>query len=105
MLNAAGVDANLELRAPEKVYYPPALHLPPTLPPPQADTGSVPPSSSDQPTFAPSTFNPQDQEQGQFEQIPLVDVEKDETAEVAQSKKKKKEKDHEKKAKGKEALA
>lgn len=34
VLNAAGVDADSELRAPEKVYYPLALCLPPTLPPP-----------------------------------------------------------------------
>lgn len=104
-LNAARVDANSELRAPEKVYYPPALHLPPTLPPPQADTGLVPPSSLDQPTSALSIVNPQDQEHGQSEETPVVDVEKDETAEVAKSKKRKKEKDHEKRGKGKEALA
>lgn len=84
VLNVAGVDANSKLRAPEKVNYPPAPRLALTLPPPQAETGFVPPSSLDQPTFAPSTVHPQDQEPNKSQETLVVDVEKDETTEVVQ---------------------
>lgn len=83
-INVAGVDANSKLRAPEKVNYPPAPRLALTLPPPQAETGFVPPSSLDQPTFAPSTVHPQDQEPDKSQETLVVDVEKDETTEVVQ---------------------
>ena len=36
-LNTAGVDTKSELHAPDKVYYPPALRLAPTLPQPLVD--------------------------------------------------------------------
>lgn len=84
VLNVVGVDANSKLRAPEKVNYPPAPRLALTLPPPQAETGFVPPSSLDQPIFAPSTVHPQDQEPDKSQETLVVDVEKDETTEVVQ---------------------
>ena len=46
-LNAAGVDTESELRAFDKVYYPPALHLVPTLPQPLTNPNPALPSSSE----------------------------------------------------------
>lgn len=53
-LNEAGVSTESEIRAPNKVYYPPALHLAPTPPQPPADPSSGPVSSSDQLASTPS---------------------------------------------------
>lgn len=54
-LSASGVGTNSEFRAPKKVYYLPALRLAPTPHQHLADSSSVPSSSSDQSTAAPST--------------------------------------------------
>ena len=45
-LSAVGVSTESELRAPDKVYYPPALRLAPTSPQPPVDPSPTPPSSS-----------------------------------------------------------
>ena len=53
-LNAVGVNIELELRALDKVYYPPTLCLVPTLPQPPIDPTFAPPSSLAQPNHVPS---------------------------------------------------
>ena len=54
-LNAVGVDIELELRAPNKVYYPPDLYLAPTPPQPLVDPSSALYSSLAQPNNTPSS--------------------------------------------------
>jgi len=54
-LNAAGVDTESEVWPPDKVYYPPALCLAPTLPQPLVDPSSTPLSSSAYPSDTPSS--------------------------------------------------
>lgn len=52
-LNTTGVNTESELKAPDKFYYPPALHLAPISQQPPADPTSTPPVSSDQPVSIP----------------------------------------------------
>lgn len=66
-LNTAGVSTKLELRAPDRVYYPPTLRLAPNPPQPSNVLGlaSAPTSTSVQPTTIlaakPTTETKQDQ--------------------------------------------
>ena len=103
-LTIAGVNTKSELRAPNKVYYPPTLRL--ALNPPQssANPDSAPTSSSAQPTTTPSATSTKDKEREQQVPTNVVDMETKEVAEVIQLKRKKKEKEQEKKGrKDKEA--
>ena len=56
-LNTVGVSTESELQAPNKVYYPFALRLAPTIPQPPVDPSSAPPSSSAQPDPIPSPIS------------------------------------------------
>ena len=92
-LTAAGVSDESELRAADRVYYPPALRLAPT-------------SSSAQLTSTPPVAPTIDKEKEQPPPIEMVEVETEEATEVAPLKRKKKEKEQEKKGgKEKEASA
>ena len=53
-LKVAEVDTELELRAPYKVYYPPALRLAPNSPQPPVDLDATPTSSLAQPASIPA---------------------------------------------------
>ena len=102
-LSTTGVSIKSELRAPDKVYYPPALCLAPTLPQPPSNPSSAPPSSSNQPAPTPFAAFTKDKEQEQAFPADVVDVEAEKITEAAQLKRKKKEKEPEKKGeKGKE---
>ncbi|KAK9998041.1 hypothetical protein SO802_017644 [Lithocarpus litseifolius] len=68
-LSAARIGIESELRAPDKVYYPPTLHLAPTSPQPLADSNFAPPSSIDQPAFALSIAPITNQEQEQPQEV------------------------------------
>ena len=98
-LSAAGVNTELELRALDKIYYSPALCLAPSPSQPTSNPSLAPISSLTQPATTPSTTPAKDKEKEN-----VVDVETEETTEVAQLKRKKKEKEQEKKG-GKEKEA
>lgn len=53
-LYAARVSEDSKLRAPDRIYYPSALCLAPSLPQLPIDPNVSPPSSSDQPAATPS---------------------------------------------------
>ena len=98
-MNASWVSTELKLRAPNKVYYPPALHLSPTLPQPPTNPNSAPLSSSAQPGDAPSSTSSKGKEKKK--ELPtLVDVTnmevEEEATEVEQLKRMKKDKGPEK---------
>ena len=61
-LSAVWVSTKSELRAPDRIYYPPALCLAPTPLQPLADPSSAPPSSLNQPASTPSTAPTKDKE-------------------------------------------
>lgn len=65
------------------MYTTPALHLAPTPPQPLADPSSASPSSSDQPAFTPSTAPTKNKELEQPLPANMVDLETEETVEVA----------------------
>ena len=95
-LNAAGVDTESELRASNKVYYPSALHLAPTLPQPLTNPSLALPSSSEQNDPNPSPTSSKGKET--MKELPppniVVDVEaEEEVVEGVPSKRKKKEKE------------
>ena len=99
-LNVTGVDTESELWAPDKVYYPPALCLAPTLPQPLVDPSSAPLSSSAQPSDAPSSTSAKgkDKKKELPPPVDVPDVEAEEEAvEVGQLKRQKKEKESKKK--------
>ena len=83
-LNATGVSTESKLRASNKVYYPPALHLAPTPPQPLANPSSAPPSSSNWPASTPSSTLAKGKEKEKELPPPaeVLDVELKETAEV-----------------------
>ena len=64
-LNAVGVSIESELRAPNKVYYTPALLLVPTSPQPSTNPSSTLASFSNQPAFTSSIAPTKDKEQEQ----------------------------------------
>ena len=103
-LNAARISIESELRAPDKVYYPPALCLALSPSQPSTDPSQAPTSFSAQPATTPSATPAKDKEKEQPTPTNVVDVEAEEIAEVAQLKRKKKEKEQEKKG-GKEKEA
>ena len=85
-LNATGVDTELKLQALDKVYYPLALCLAPTLPQPPTDPSSAPLSSLAQPSDAPSSTSAKGKDKKK-ELLAPVDVEaEDEATEVEQLK-------------------
>ena len=85
-LNATGVDTELKLQALDKVYYPLALCLAPTLPQPPTDPSSAPLSSLAQPSDAPSSTSTKGKDKKK-ELLAPVDVEaEDEATEVEQLK-------------------
>ena len=92
-LNITGVEVNFDLRGVDKVYYPPALRLTPSIapsPPNLSSTSSVPKStttSTTKPTFG------KDKEQPTS--TPIVELESEEVVEVEQLKKKNKDKEKE----------
>ena len=91
-----GVSIELKLRAPDKVYYPFALCLVPTLPQPPTDLSSAPPSSSAQldPVPSPTSAKGKKKKKELPPPVNVLDVEtKKEVAEVGQLKRKKKEKE------------
>ena len=95
-LNTVGVSTESELQAPNKVYYPFALRLAPTIPQPPVDPSSAPPSSSAQPDPVPSPISTKGKKKKKELPTPVnvLDVEtKKEVAEVGQLKRKKKEKE------------
>ncbi|KAL0008119.1 hypothetical protein SO802_009621 [Lithocarpus litseifolius] len=92
-LNEAGVSTELELRAPNKLYYPPALRLAPGLTQPLADPSSS--AASAQPTTTSTATLVAEKEQDQTLPISGVDVDSEEVAKVGQLKRKKKEKEKE----------
>ena len=99
-LNATGVSTESKLRASNKVYYPPALHLAPTLPQPPADSSFAPLSSFAQRDHVPFPTLTKGKEKKKELPPPVdvQDVEADkEVAEVTQLKRKKMEKEQEKK--------
>lgn len=105
-LTAIGVSADLELRAPDRVYYLPALRLALNSSQPSLDVSSTPTSSLAQPASTPFATPAKEKEKEQRPPTKVVDVETEEAAEVAQLKRKKKEKEQEKKGgKEKETLA
>ena len=79
-LTATGVSTKLELRAPNKVYYPPALRLAPSLTQPPIDLSSA--STSVQPTTTSATTPATKKGQDQPPLVAVVDVESEEVAEV-----------------------
>ena len=96
-LTAAGVSTKLELRAFNRIYYPPVLRLAPNSSQPSADLDSAPTSSSAQPATTSSTTTTKQKEKEQPTPENVVDVEIEEAVEVARLKRKKKEKEQEKK--------
>ena len=99
-MNAVGVSNESELRAPDKVYYPPALRLAPTLPQPLEDPKFAPLAISTQPGDAPSSTSSKGKEKKKELPTPVdvtdMDAEK-EAVEVEQLKRKKEGKELEKK--------
>ena len=107
-LNVAGVCTELELRAPDKVYYPPALRLAPTLLQPPTDPSPALPSSLDQPDTTPSPTSAKGKEKTKELPPPteVLDVEtEEEVAKAMQLKWKKKDKEQEKKGAKEKELA
>ena len=86
-LDAAGVSTELELRALDKVYYPPALRLAPRLTQPSADPSSTTVSAQSTTTLAATPVV--EKEQDQVPPVYVVDVDSKEATEVRQLKKKK----------------
>ena len=82
-LSAVGVSTESELWAPDKVYYPLALHLAPTPPQPLVDPIPIPISSLEQPAFTPSDAPNKDKEPKEPPPVDVVDVGTEETTEVA----------------------
>ena len=95
-LTAAGVSTKSELRAPDRVYYPLALCLAPSLSQPLVDLGSAPASGLVQPATTLATTPIIEKGKEQLPSVAVVDVETDEAAVVGQLKRKKKEKEKEK---------
>ena len=95
-LTAAGVSTKSELRAPDIVYYLPALCLAPSLSQPSADLGSAPASGLVQPATTLAATLATEKGKEQLPSVVVVDVEIDEAAKVGQLKRKKKEKEKEK---------
>ena len=79
-LTSTKVSTELELRAPNKVYYPPVLHLAPSLTQPQANPSSA--STSVQPTTAPTATPATKKGQDQPPPTDVVEVESKKVAEV-----------------------
>lgn len=105
-LSATRVSEDSELRAPDRIYYPPALRLASTLSQPPTDTNVAPPSSSDQPASTPSVCPSKVKEQEQPPPDDVVEVEAQEVTQVTQQKKKKEDKEQEKQGgKGKHTFA
>ena len=95
-LSAAGVSIESELRAPNKVYYPLALHLAPASQQPLVDPTFSSPVSSNQPASVPSSTLAKGKEQEKERPPPTekLDVEtEEEVTEVSQLKRKKKERE------------
>ena len=97
-LNTVGVSIESELQAPNKVYYPFALRLAPTIPQPPVDPSSAPPSSSAQPDPDPIPSPISTKGKKKKKELPppvnVLDMEtKKEVAEAGQLKRKKKEKE------------
>ena len=93
-LTIAGISIESELRAPDKVYYPPALHLAPN--PTQLAVDPIFVSASAQPTIALAATPMVEKEQDQPPLLSVVDVDSEEATKVGQLKRKKKEKEKEK---------
>ena len=89
-LNAAGVSIELELRALDKVYYPPALCLTPSLTQPSVNPSSA--AASAQSTTTSVATLMAEKQQDQAPPVYVVDVDSKEAAEVRQLKRKKNEK-------------
>ena len=81
-LNAARITIESELRALDKVYYPPTLPLAPSLSQPSTDLSQAPTSSLTQLATIPSATPAKDKEKEQPSPT-KVDVEAKETVEVA----------------------
>ena len=79
-LTIVEVSTKSELRAPNRVYYPPALRLAPSLPKSLADPSFA--SVSVQPTITPTTIPATEKGQDQSPPVAIVDVESEEVAEV-----------------------
>lgn len=92
-LNAAGVSADSELRAIDKVYYPLALRIAPSRTQPQVDLSSV--FALAQSTTTSAGTPAAEKEQDQPTPILVVEMESKEVAEVGKLKRKKKEKEKE----------
>ena len=105
-LIAVVVSDDSKLRAPDRVYYPPALCLAPNFSQPSSDPSSAPTFSLTQLVSTPPVAPTIDKEKEQPPPIEMVEVETEEATEVAPLKRKKKEKEQEKKGgKEKEASA
>ena len=100
-LIAVGVNTELKLKAPNRVYCLPALRLAPSPSQPSTDPGLAPTSSSEQPTATPPATPAKEKEKEHLAPTNVVNMETEEVVEVAQLKRKKKEKEQEKKG-GKE---
>ena len=99
-LNAAGVDTESKLHTPDKVYYPPALRLAPTLPQLPANPSPTLFSSSEQKDPNPSPTSSKGKETTKELPPPdiVVDVEvEEEVTEGVPLKRQKKAKEQEKK--------
>ena len=104
-MDAAGVDPNSELRAPDRVYYPLALRLAPTVSQLPTDPNSVTPSSAESKDPAPSPTSSKGKELTKGTPPPeaVVDVEAEEGVPEGIPLKKKKEKKEQKEQKEKNA--
>ena len=87
-LNTTGVMANSDLRGANKVYYPPALCLTPSIapPPPNLSSTSSVPKSTTTSTTKPASRKDKEQPTS----TPVVLLESEEVTEVEQLKRKKK---------------
>ena len=99
-----GFDTESELRAPDKVYHPPALRLAPILPQPPMDPSPTLPSSSKKKDLVPSPTSSKGKEK--TKELPPPNVVLNVEAEGVPLKRKKKDKEQVKKgAKEQEPIA
>ena len=104
-LTAAEVNIKSELRAPDRVYYLPALRLAPSLSQPLADPSSALAFASVQLASTLATTHATEKGQEQPPPVAVVDMETKEAAKVGQLKRKKGKEKEKKEGKEKEALA
>jgi len=82
-LTAVGVSTESEFRAPNRVYYPPALCLAPSLSQPSVDPSSAPTSSLAQPATTLFATPAKEKVKEHPAPVNVMEVETEEAAEVA----------------------